>query len=225
MKKLFHIILMAILLVGALGVAPENALAVTASQYRFKPGDLVCVRTTANVYQNNDGKWALAGDGSQYFGTLKETKKVKVPTSRGKRSVRLYNVVVDSDGSAVWADDIAPAVVVGGQAIAYDAYGAYMSVDLTTSNARQAVLENGLQVAQALKEAQKKLGFGKYFKVKVEYFAWELIAHAYAAEFGLPNYARSSIADCDVSQTDDETEFIIDVAWLLWHKGPSRTWV
>lgn len=225
MKKLFHIILMAILMAGALGAVPENAIAVTAAQYRFRAGDLVCVRATANVYRNNDGKWTLTEDGSQYFGTLKETKKVKVSTSKGKRSVRLYSVEVDSDSSAVWADDIAPAVMVGDQAIAYDALKGYMSVDLTTSSVRQAVLENGLEVAQALHDAQKKLGYGKYFKVKVEYFAWELIAHAYAAEFGLPEYSRSSIADCDVTKTDEETDFYIDVAWLLWRKGPSRTWI
>ena len=225
MKKLFQIILMAILLVGSLGTVPENALAVTAAQYCFKAGDLVCVRATANIYRNSNGKWSQTNDGSQYFGKLKETKKVKVPTSKGKRAVRLYSVEVDTNYSAVWADDIAPAVMVGDQVITYDALKGYMSVDLTTSSVRQAVLENGLEVAQALQEAQKKLGYGKYFKVKVEYFAWELIAHAYAAEFGLPDYTRSSIADCDVSQTDEDTEFIIDVAWLLWRKGPSRTWV
>lgn len=224
MKKLFHIILMAIMLAGALAVVPENALAVTAAQYRFKAGDLVSVRVTANVYRSSDGKWTPEGDGSQYFGTLKETKKVKVPTSRGKRSFRLYCVEVDSDGSVVWADDIAPAVMVGDQTIAYDAQKGTMSVDLTTSSVRQAVLEDGLDVAQALHDAQKKLGYGKYFKVKVEYFAWELIAHAYAAEYGL-EYSRSSIADCDVTKIDEETEFYIDTAWLLWRKGPSRTWV
>ena len=98
-----------------------------------------------------------------------------MPTSKGKRSVRLYSVKVDSLGSTIWADDIAPAVTVGDQAMAYDALKGYMSVDLATSSVRKTVLENGLEAAQALQAAQKKLGYDKYFKVKVEYFAWEPI--------------------------------------------------
>jgi hypothetical protein len=218
--------LLVIAIVCALLVSPLSALATNASQYHFQAGDLVCVRASASVYTSNDGKWALAdGASKEYFGTLKETKKVKVATSRGKRTVKLYGVQIDEGGVELWADDIAPAIIYDDQVIAYDAYKGYMSVDLTTSSVRWAVLNDGLNVASALQQAQKSLGYGKYFKVKVEYFAWELIAHAYAAEFGLPEYSRSSVADCDVTKTDDETEFIIDVARVLWQNGPDKTWV
>jgi len=226
MKKLSLCVLAAVLLMGTPGF-PAGAAAATADRYPFQAGDLVCVRATASVYACKDGKWKLADHRSAaVFGAILDIQKVKVSSSRRKRTVRLYQVSTGAqDGGSVWVDDVSPTVRCGNQTIAYDAYKGSMTVDLTSSGARQAVLQNGLGVAQALREAQKQLGYGKYFKVKTEYFAWELIAHAYAAEFGLPEYSRSSVADCDVTRTDADTEFIIDVARALWDNGPEKTWV
>jgi hypothetical protein len=95
---------------------------------------------------------------------------------------------------------------------------------LTTSDVRKAVLNNALDIAKALKQEHKNLGYEKYFKVDIEYFAWELIAHAYAAEYGLPGYWESSIADCNVSDTDVVTKTMIEIARALWKNGPEKTW-
>ncbi len=242
MKKLLLISVIFLFLFGILTAPTEAGAEAIASRYPFKVGDRVCIRRSASVYTCRDGKWMLADErpaddvgviasiqtvSLSFPNTVSVSfpRPVSIAFSNGVRSVKLYEIVSSyARTNSAWVDDIAPTISYGGQLIIYDAYQGEIHVNLKSSGVRKAVLQHALDIAKALRQAHESLGYGEYFRVDVEYFAWELIAHAYAAENGLPGYWDSSIADCNVFQMEDVTKAMIEVARILWRNGPKKTW-
>ena len=234
MRKFFLLTITIVLLTGIVIAAKVESIDITASMYRFTVGDRVYIRESASFYTNGNGKWlAIDSHPSEGVGIIKSIKYVELsliedrepPFPPDTKSVTLYEIACDNNENRnSWVDDIAPTISYGDEIIIFDAYEGEFHVDLTTSSVRKAVLNNGLEIAEALKQEHEKHGYGDYFKVEIEYFTWELIAHAYAAEFGFPGYWDSSIADCNVLNTDFVTKAMIEVARMLWKKGPEKTW-
>jgi len=241
MKKLILISMTIALLFGIFIIPIAEGSAVIASRYNFKVGDRVCIRKSASFYTNINGRWSLSKYRSNVnVGTIKSIKTVKLSFSENVKlslprteklffqpdikSITLYEIANCIMTKGSWVDDIAPTFTYGNQPIIFDAYKGEIHVNLKASNVRKLVLNNALDIAKALQLEHKNLGYDKYFKVDIEYFTWELIAHAYAAEYGLPGYWDSSIADCNISNTDIATKAMIEMARVLWKKGPEKTW-
>jgi hypothetical protein len=242
MKKLFFSCMVMVLLLNLFIFPMDVGIAAIASRYDFKVGDRVCIRKAASLFENENEKWTLdANRSGGGIGMIKSVKTVTVTTPQkiertlprtvklsfqpDNQAIKLYEIV-DScvKRKGVWVDDLAPTLTYDHQTIIFDAYRGKIHVNLKTSSVRKAVLNNGLDIAKALQQKNKDLGYEAYFKVDIEYFAWELIAHAYAAEYGLPGYWDSSVADCNVTKTDMKTKIMIEVARMLWKNGPEKTW-
>ncbi len=242
MKKPLLISIIFMFLAGMLTFPAGAGAAAIASRYPFQVGDMVCIRKSASVYTCRNGKWMLAdhrpADDVGVIASIKtvspsypDTDAISFPRRIGislpnaVRPVKLYEIVSSyARAKSVWVDDIAPTIPYGGQLIIYDAYKGAIHVNLKASGIRKAVLHHALDIAKALQQAHKSLGYGEYFRVDTEYFAWELIAHAYAAENGLPGYWDSSVADCNVYQMEDVTKAMIEVVRIFWRDGPQKTW-
>ncbi len=241
MKKLFLLCMAVALLVGVFMVPTSKGIASIASRYPFKAGDMACIRKSASFYTCKNGNWAPADvRPAQVTGIIKSIKTVTLPIPdklevsypravklyfpSGGNSITLYEIAGCVNAKSLWVDDIAPAISYGNQTVIFDAYKGEIHVNLKTSSFRKTVLHHGLEIAKALRQEHKNLGYEEYFKVDIEYFAWELIAHAYAAEYGLPGYWDSSIADCSVSETDAVTQAMIELARMFWKEGPEKKW-